>query len=362
MVPIAPRLREPLRSALRGEAAPWPDVLSDEELESLVIHGVAPLVYAAAHVPQLRAEAIRAAVLEELRAEDSREVLTALEAEGLRPLVLKGTALAYGLYAQPHLRPRGDTDLLIAEDELDRARRIFLSLGFAEQPASRDEHGLRQTVFLRAGGASVMHAWDVHWGVANTPLFSSALRYEDLLRRAAPLPRLSPAAYGLDDVDALLLACIHRVAHHHDSDRVIWIVDVALLRERMTRAQHERFWRAAAEARIVGACVRSVALADEWLGRAPRNRAEEWLTREELERDEPSRAFLDRDITRGGILLANLRALPWSARLQRLWHVAFPPASFMRSSFGARSALALPWLYAYRAGRGVLRLFRRVGR
>jgi hypothetical protein len=32
----------------------------------------------------------------------------------------------------------------------------------------------------------------------------------------------------------------------------------------------------------------------------------------------------------------------------------------MRESFHTRSPLALPWLYAYRAARGVVRLFRRV--
>jgi len=31
----------------------------------------------------------------------------------------------------------------------------------------------------------------------------------------------------------------------------------------------------------------------------------------------------------------------------------------MHESFGTRSRLALPWLYAFRAARGVARLFRR---
>jgi hypothetical protein len=360
MLPIAPRLHEPLRTALRGEASDWPD-LNDYEARSLVVHGVAPLVYSVARVPALRTEAIRAAALEALRLDDVREVLDALATAGVDALILKGTSLAYDLYTSPELRPRGDTDLLIAAHDLEHARACFAALGFEEQPRVGDEHGTRQTAFMRAGASGVVHMYDVHWAVANTPLFASALTFDDLRGRARAVPCLGPHARGLSDVDALLLACIHRVAHHHDSDRVIWLVDIALLRDRMSRAEHERFWRAAADARIVGACVRSIERAEEWMSRPPANRAEEWLSRAELEREEPSRAFLDRDITQGGVLVANLRALPWRARVERLWQVAFPPAAFVQQSFGTRSRLVLPWLYVRRGARGLLRLFRRVG-
>jgi hypothetical protein len=361
MLPIAARLNEPLRAALRGGVSDWPDDLTEDEVRALVVHGVAPLVYAAAPVPQLRAEAIRAAAIEARRADDLVAVLDALATEGVAALVLKGAALAYDLYASPELRPRGDTDLLIAGDQLEAARKVFLRLRYEEQPLTGDEHGMRQTVFTRASGPGVVHMYDVHWAIANTPLFASTMAFTDLLARKRPLPRLGANAHGLGDVDALLLACIHRVAHHHDSERVIWLVDIALLRDRMSRDEHERFWRAAAEARIVGACVRSVEQANAWMSRPDVNRADEWLSREELERDEASRVFLDRDLTRGELLAANLRALPWRARIERLWQVAFPPAAFVQQSFGTRSRLALPWLYLVRGVRGVRRLFRRVG-
>ncbi len=361
MLPIAPRLHEPLRATLRGEASEWPEELSADEVHALVVHGVAPLVYATGRASGLRKEAIRSAAVEALREDDLRAVLEALAGAGVEVLILKGTALAYDLYASPDLRPRGDTDLLIAANDLERARVTLLALGFEEQPVSGDEHGTRQTAFTRADTSGLMHMYDVHWAVANSPVFASALRFEDLRLRARPILRLGPRARGLSDVDALLLACIHRVAHHHDSDRVIWLVDIALLRDRMTPAEHGQFWRAAAEARVVGACVRSIERADEWTSRPPVHRPEEWLSGEELSRDEASRLFLNRELTQGGVLVANLRALPWRARLQRLWQVAFPPPAFVRQSFGVRGRLALPLLYAWRGARGLLRLFRRVG-
>lgn len=358
MPSIAPRLYEPLRAALRGEASAWP-ALTHDESHALVVHGVAPLVYAASRITELRTEAIRAAAIETRRAEDVRQVLEALTFAGVRALIVKGTALAYDLYASPDLRPRGDTDLLIDAHQLDAARGAFSRLGFEEQPFTGDDHGMRQTVFTRADASGFVHMYDVHWAIANTPLFASALLFEDLLANAKYIDALH--AWTLSDVDALLLACIHRVAHHHDSERIIWLADIALLRDRLSRDEHARFWTSAAAALIVGTCVRSIELANEWMSRPDVNRADEFLSREELSREEPSQIFLKRDLTRGELLAANLRALPWRARVQRLWQVAFPPATFVQRSFGTRSKLTLPWLYLVRGVRGVLRLFRRVG-
>ena len=36
------------------------------------------------------------------------------------------------------------------------------------------------------------------------------------------------------DAHALLLACLHRAAHHHDSDDLLWLYDIHLLAERLT--------------------------------------------------------------------------------------------------------------------------------
>jgi hypothetical protein len=361
-VPVPPRLREPLAAVLRGEGQAWPDSLTAsltaDEVRAIVEHGVGPLVYARLRLPQLRQDAIYAAAHEPLRSSDLAEVLSALAGRGVEALIMKGTALAYDLYPAPELRPRSDTDLLIARDDLAAVRATMLDLGFEELPSSGDEHGLRQAVFTRAPGM----VYDVHWAATNIPAFDAVLRFEELRLRSIALPRLGQHARGLLHVDALLLACIHRVAHHHDSDRLIWLVDIDLLRERMSRQEHERFWQLAVAGRVVGVCARSIEVADAWLARTPHDLAGEWLSPEELSRDEPTAAFLDRDITHGGVLASSLRALPWRARIERLRQVAFPPPAFMRQQFGARHAVTLPWWYFYRGLRGVARLFRKAGR
>ena len=44
------------------------------------------------------------------------------------------------------------------------------------------------------------------------------LEFRELASRAAPVPAPGPAAKGLDAVDALLMAAVHRAAHHYGSN------------------------------------------------------------------------------------------------------------------------------------------------
>lgn len=360
-LPISERLTEPLRAALAGERTAWPSDLTDGELSALVQHGVAPLAYASGPVPPLRGQALRAAATEPLRLRDLVQVVEALAARNVTALILKGTALAYDVYAEPEHRPRGDTDLLIAKEDLEVTRAVLTELGFDERMTSGDEHGVRQAAFTRADAFGIEHVYDVHWSIANSAVFADALSFEELRPIARPLPRLAPHALGLPYPHALLHACIHRIAHHQDSQRLIWLVDIALLRERMTVEEHAAFWRLAAERRMVAVCRRSVEAADAWTKRAPHHTADAFLTREELTRSEASRAFLQDDMTYGELLRVNLAALSWRERATRLRQLAFPPAAFVQQMFGVQNRLALPWLYVRRGARGVARLFRRVG-
>lgn len=357
---IPSRLLEPLRAALRGELACWPETLTDEELRTLTEHGLAPLIYATQPLPQLRNAAIQAAAVEPLRADDLRTVLSTLAANGIPVLIMKGAALAYDLYPGPELRPRADVDLLVSRKDVAAAIATLKALGCVAPLTSGDEHAVRQLTLLRRDAFGVQHGYDLHWDASNTPVFASALRFDHLLERAIAIPRLGDHARGLSYPDALLLACIHRVAHHHDTQRLIWLADIDLLRLRMSPEENARFWREAAEARMVAVCSRSIELAEEWFSRPPHDRAEQWLTAAELSQDEPSRAFLNPGMTYGAEMLADFRALSWKARAQRAWQLAFPPPAFLQESFGTHNRLLLPWLYVRRGARGVARLFRRV--
>jgi len=338
---------------LRGGAAEWQEDPS-AYVEAIEEHAVGPLAYARIPHPALREIALRAAAAELLRLEDLRTLLDGFARHGVPLLIIKGTALAYDIYEEPELRPRADTDLLIDRNDANRARGVFAELRYDARVLSGDPHANRQQAFARRDSFGVQHVYDLHWDIANTPIVRDALRFDELMVRSMALPRIAPAARAPSHVDALLLACIHRVAHHHDSDRLIWLYDIHLLHDGMTRAEHDEFWRRAAERRVVAICDRSIALAEEWFGRTSHDRAPA------IPADEPSASFLQHDRSRGAVLAADLKALGWRARIERLRDLALPPRAFIRAAFPRAPRAALPLLYVYRGARGVWRLFRRI--
>jgi hypothetical protein len=314
-----------------------------------------PVVYAYSRIPALREAAIRDAAVEALRLADLREVLAALAARGVVPLIVKGTALAYGIYDAPELRPRADTDLLIDAAQIDLVRAALAPLGFREPLTSGDDLAVRQRSFDRTDRFGVSHSYDVHLDIANPAVVARALTYDDMRRRAMPLPRISPLAFAPSMVDSLLYACIHRVVHHFRSSRMMWLYDIHLLAERLSPDDEKEFWSRAAERRVVIICRQTLDDVREVLG--GRDLA---ASAPEPEGDEPSRAFLDRHRRRASILGSELAVLTWRERLQRIRQLAFPPPAFVMQSFGTRRRAALPWFYVWRGLRGLARLFRRL--
>ena len=57
-------------------------------------------------------------------------MFAALNEVQVKPLVLKGGALAYTHYPNPALRPRGDTDLLVAPSARGRTEETLRRLGY----------------------------------------------------------------------------------------------------------------------------------------------------------------------------------------------------------------------------------------
>src|SRR5438270_516149 len=82
-----------------------------------------------------------------------------------------------------------------------------------------DDLGVRQHTFTRSDRFGVAHVYDVHLDISNSAVFADVLRYDELSARSIALEGIASTARGLLHVDALLLACIHRIAHHYDTDR-----------------------------------------------------------------------------------------------------------------------------------------------
>ena len=66
-------------------------------------------------------------------------------------------------------------------------------------------------------------------------------RSRSSLNDAISVPALGPEARGLSAPHAFVLACVHRVAHHDSSERLIWLYDIHLLASAMDAAAGKKW-------------------------------------------------------------------------------------------------------------------------
>lgn len=341
----------PVRDAVDG--AFW-QATRQEGLHALLADALVSEDWPGAEAARQTARAELAAAVAQwaLRTRDLLRVLDRLEAHDVRPVLIKGAALACTHYAAPYLRPRLDTDLLITEPEAARARRAFESLGAALVPHVTGRLVMPQFHYVTCDLSGCVHAYDVHWRIVVPPRFATALSPEEIRAEAVPIPALSPSARGASAVHALLLACVHRAAHHGSGGPLIWLHDVHLLCERMGSAEEERVCELASARRIAAVVAR--ALADSFAafgggrterlaGRLARARATE-LTASSLRPQSRVRAAID-----------DLRTLTWRDRLQMMRELLVPGAEYMRGTYAPGNSSPLALLYLRRIARGAVR-------
>ena len=309
-------------------------------------------------LPSFAGELRDAAVVEACRAHELQAVLAGLTAAGVRPILLKGVSLARTHYLRPELRPRSDTDLMIASSDRDIVARLLGTLGYDRLLEVDGDVAIGQFHFQKRDRNGLFHAVDVHWRVSNARAFADALTYEELARDAVALPALGPGAWSPSPVHALLLACVHRVAHHGDTDNLLWLFDVYLLARGFTAHERDAFAALASARRMRAVSATTLSRAQEAFGGLD----VQWIAALSAPGAgiEPSAAFLGGGLRQVDILRSDLAATPaWQDRLELLREHLFPRAAFMYERYGVRARTALPWLYLRRIVSGVPKWFRR---
>lgn len=343
-----------------------------EFLEAVVAHGVGPLLHHALksggtldqwpdEIREALANAAREeAVREAIRVEETRRVLAALDAGRVVPLVLKGAALAYSLYPRPHLRTREDTDLLVRQAAVAEVVRVLGELGYHRHDRLPSERVLRQDTYLRQDDSGYTHALDLHWAISNRPALAQSLDYAELRERAVAIETLSPCALGLCREDALLHACLHRLAHD-DEENLIWLYDVHLLVESMTPMEFARFARTAMDKRLGVASYNAIVQARAWFKTAlPFGTLKDHFPEAGLAEEARFGRGLSPGKHRFLNFIADIRGLG-GVRETLAWmrEHAFPPPAYMREHYGANSSTWLPALYIRRGLKGVASLLKR---
>ena len=278
-------------------------------------------------------------------------------AAGLRLLFFKGAALAYGVYDVPADRMRIDWDVLIDTRDAAAAERALVESGFVKDVKTPGRIRVRQHSYRRAledGECAV----DLHTGVVNAPSIAARIAFEDLAARSVALPSLHPDARGLGDVDALVLACLHRLVHHPGDQRLVWDADIVVLSRRIAGRLPELVARAG-EWRSGPLVAREIRRA---MDKAAAPLSAELAVALDTMAAQPSDAlpYARENRSRGDDFAIDWRSLGWRDRLSLARETFLPGAEFVRASSGSR--LPLPLLYLRRLAGGALGWFRRPDR
>jgi Uncharacterised nucleotidyltransferase len=351
------RLRAALARAIDGE--PLSQEISGAALvDAAIAHDVASLLAASTSASTLdpgslarlrehvRVSALRCAAMDA----ELRRVLPELSRAGVSALVIKGAHLAHAVYRDATLRPRADTDLLIAPADRDRCADALSACGYEAADHVRGRVILGQFHVERRDRAGIAHYVDVHWRAA-APLIAEQLAPVDaMFASAVPLPSHGAAARAPSLPYALLLACVHLVAHHWLRPDLLWLFDVRAIVQRMSCAEHDAFVEAAAR----GACCTLAAAAlDASCERFPSGSVAALAARvrSAAAGDEPSAALLRVRRPIDAVWL-DLRTAGWRDRALLLREHLLPQREFMERHSGGRW---LPLVYARRAAHGVRR-------
>ncbi len=279
--------------------------------------------------------------------------LALLARQGIRPLVMKGAALAQTHYGDGALRPRCDVDLLVAPEDREPVDELLTAAGFRRLNSVRGEHISHQSTYVQEQPQGFPHAYDIHWRPSNRNLFAGVQSYGELLGRSVPLPGLGPAARTLAPADALMLACVHRLSHRAGGLRLIWAYDIHLLVQGLDAQELADFVERACSRGVVRVCQEAILEARHWLG-TERPGLAEWLATPAAAPEPTAGALRPQGRIAG--LIGELRALPTlRARARLIQEHLLPPADYLLERYRTRRRWLLPALYGWRLVRGLAR-------
>lgn len=346
--------------------------LDDRLLALAGEHGVTPLLADTLHAAQrlstlpadiharLLTARREAVVLDALRRAHERATIGAMVTAGIDAIVFKGAALAVSHYSSSWLRPRGDVDVLVPIDQVAAAQRVLERAGCHKLPRPEGDAVTYQTRYA-AWTAGTEVAYDLHWRIADPHAFTNAIDLDGLRQQAVPAPTFG--ARMPDPVHALLIACVHRAAHHFDSDRLLLLCDIDRLAGRLGDDEWRRVVDLACAGGIRAVCARGLDLAAVYL----RSPYPDWVRRrlDEAGATEPAARYVSGPMRRIDVLASDLRCLPtWRKRVGLMREHVCPPRDVLAARYGAnhpllRSGLVM-LLYADRLVRGLTRWFRPV--
>lgn len=299
------------------------------------------------------------AVATELSQEHELRTALSLLTEAKLPfLLMKGTPLSYTHYPQSYLRTRCDTDILFAsKKQAEQAWQHLKEIGYQRPNAVSGEFVSHEFSCYKKSNKSAGFALDVHWKLSNTQRFARSFDFDELFASGTTVTTLGEDIKALGPFHALLLACMHRIAHKPEKmeNRLIWLYDIHLLGRQFSEQQWQEFVTMAKAKALCGICLDGLQQTIEIFETVvPKSVIDQLTAGSKYENY--SSAMGESRIT---MELANLKALPgWKERIGLVKETVFPDANYMLKKYNTQHKFLLLYLYIKRAVGGMFKLFR----
>jgi hypothetical protein len=301
--------------------------------------------------------ACRQLAIAALQEDELRLVAVASRRAGLTPVFLKGAALAYTVYEDPALRARRDTDFIVRDQDVIAVRQLLEELGYEPVPQAPGQLAVPQFHFGRVDQRGIHHALDIHLRISNMFAYGSSLTYDELRADASPIPAIENALVP-SAVHSLFIACIHRVAHHQDTPRLLWLFDIHRLGRSLGPGDWDRVVAFAAQKQLSAVLLLGLERAGEVFGPQAADHVLERLASAASREDSPP--LLGGETTKLDVLRADLAAAQgWRTRAQLVREHLFPSRRYMRQAYARYPGALLPLAYVARIVRGAPKWFRR---
>lgn len=167
------------------------------------------------------------------------QIIESLNQLGIKNIVLKGPFLAEKVYADPNLRHYADLDILIQEEDVEKARSALNKLGYWQHEKNWKlflDEGRTQYHFYKKGMIPV----ELHWELVNNrnyPFLSEYFR-ENIWKNVESVELAEENTWALSPEILLTYLCIH-LSVHHKFYKLMWYKDI----DQLIRSENEVDWK-----------------------------------------------------------------------------------------------------------------------
>lgn len=242
----------------------------EELVERASHHGVVPLLHyvmtsseAWEDSPASIQESVsntrkQAVAISMLREQFVASLFSVMSDAGIKPILLKGEALAHTHYTSPELRVRCDTDMLIPVTDIAKTIEVLEADGFTVS-GGRSCYKSHQFTASKLMTNEISFQIDVHWRISNAPAFARLFSYEICFEKSKMIDVVGQECNVLHPSHALILACVHLSVQPDElADRLIWFYDIHLLVSAMTEVELLEMAQLATEKGVGNLCLNAI--------------------------------------------------------------------------------------------------------